>query len=67
MCIISGTETADWLQYVILPYDNGLSELGISKIPIDHNKKDGGCPFYHNTLRSEIVFKTELKSFERQT
>ena len=34
---------------------------------IRHYKKDGGCRFYQNALRSEIVQKGELTSFEEQT
>ena len=31
---------------------------------IDNNKKDGGCRFYQNALRSEIVPKGKIKSVE---
>ena len=34
---------------------------------IRHYKKDGGCRFYQNALRSEMVQKGELTSFEEQT
>ena len=39
----------------------------LSSRTIRHYKKDGGCRFYQNALRSEIVQKGELTSFEEQT
>ena len=36
-------------------------------IRIRHYKKDGRCRFYQNALRSEIVQKGALTSFEEQT
>ena len=41
---------------------NGVREGGGGRstdhsfIPIDRSEKDGGCTFYQNALRSEIVF-----------
>ena len=52
---------------VIWPLATDLSATLELQWSIRHYKKDGGCRFYQNALRSEIVQKGELTSFEEQT
>ena len=53
-------------------FKNDIFQLGslkvarewISRCLNDLNEKDGGCIFYQNALRSEIVYKTKLTYVE---
>ena len=42
----------------------GVAREWINRCLIDLNEKDGGCIFYQNALRSEIVYKTKLTCVE---
>ncbi len=60
-----GNVFSNWPDKVNLGKHNfGLDSLGflVLALVIDHNERDGGCRFYHNALRSEIIQKRRLIS-----